>query len=107
MSISERVPEVATKVLTVEDVLKRIQALKKDIEYLTGLEEKWRDQKSVFPLIYEGIVNQIEAFKERAGQLKTLRVETALGVAESEEPPKQELQNLREKPRLAPEGVKR
>lgn len=97
---------MAAKTLTVEDVLKRIQSLKKDIEYLTGLEEKWRDQKNLFPLIYEGIQKQIEAFKERVVQLKTLRVENTLDIAESEEPLKQEVQNLREEPKLAPEGVR-
>jgi hypothetical protein len=96
---------MAIKIMTVEDVLRRLQTLKKEIEYLTGLEEKWREQKDRFPLIYEGIRKQIEALKERKGQLKTLKVETALDLPESEEPRKQEVQNLQEESRLAPESV--
>lgn len=98
---------MATKILTVEDILKKIQSLKKDIEYVTELQEKWRDQKSAFPLICEGIRKQIESLKERVTQLKTLKVEMIPDTPQLEEPPKQEVQNLREETRLAPESVRR
>ena len=33
------------KTMTVEEALRRVEALKKDVEYVNGLEKKWRDQK--------------------------------------------------------------
>ena len=67
-----------TKHMSVEEALRRVRALKKDIEYVSGLEGKWRDQQKRFPIIYEGITKQTEAFKKRIEQLKTIKVETTI-----------------------------
>ncbi len=67
-----------TKHMTVEEALRRVRALKKDIEYVNGLEGKWSGQKVRFPIIYQGIQKQVEAFKARIGQLKTIKVETTI-----------------------------
>jgi len=64
--------------MSVEEALLRVQAIKKDIEYVNGLEAKWHDQQSRFPIIYEGIQKQSEAFKKRIDQLKTIKVETTI-----------------------------
>ena len=66
------------KHMTVEEALRRVRALKKDVEYVNGLEGKWRGQKKRFPIIYQGIQKQVEAFKTRIGQLKTIKVETTI-----------------------------
>lgn len=66
------------KHMTVEEALRRVRALKKDIEYVNGLEGKWSGQKRRFPIIYQGIQKQVEAFKARIGQLKTIKVETTI-----------------------------
>jgi len=66
------------KRMTVEEALRKVQALKKDIEYVSGLEEKWRDQQKRFPVIYEGIKEQANAFRARIDQLRTLKVETTI-----------------------------
>jgi hypothetical protein len=66
------------KHMTVEEALRRVQAMKKDIEYVGGLEQKWREQQKRFPIIYEGIKKQAEAFKMRVEQLKTIKVETTI-----------------------------
>jgi len=66
------------KTMTVEEALRRVEALKKDVEYVSGLEKKWRDQKKRFPIIYEGIKKQAEAFGIRIQQLKTRRVHTTI-----------------------------
>ena len=66
------------KHMSVEEALLRVQAIKKDIDYINGLEAKWRDQQSRFPIIYEGIQKQSEAFKKRIDQLKTIKVETTI-----------------------------
>jgi hypothetical protein len=67
-----------SRYLTVEEALRRIQTLKKDVEYVGSLEEKWRDQQKRFPIIYDGIRKQAEAFRLRVDQLKTLKVETTV-----------------------------
>jgi hypothetical protein len=64
--------------MSVEEALRRVRALKKDIDYVNGLEGKWRDQQTRFPVIYEGIRKQTEAFKVRIEQLKTIKVETTI-----------------------------
>ncbi len=66
------------KTMTVEEALRRVEAMKKDVEYVNGLEKKWRDQKKRFPIIYEGIKKQAEAFGIRIQQLKTRRVHTTI-----------------------------
>jgi hypothetical protein len=66
------------KHMTVEEALRRVQALKKDVDYVGNLESKWRDQQRRFPIIYEGIQKQAEAFKKRIEQLKTIKVETTI-----------------------------
>ena len=67
-----------SKHMTVEEALRRVQAMKKDIDYIDGLEAKWREQQKRFPIIYEGIKKQAEAFKMRVEQLKTIKVETTI-----------------------------
>jgi hypothetical protein len=66
---------------TVADVLKRIERLKKDLEYVRSFQEKWRDQRERFPEIYEGILKQERAFLKKIDDLKSLRVDAleALG----------------------------
>jgi hypothetical protein len=66
---------------TVADVLKRIERLKKDLEYVRSFQEKWRDQRERFPEIYEGIQRQERAFLKKIDDMKGLRVDTleALG----------------------------
>jgi hypothetical protein len=66
------------KTMTVEEALRRVEALKKDVDYVNGLEKKWRDQQKRFPIIYEGIKKQAEAFGIRIQQLKTRRVHTTI-----------------------------
>jgi hypothetical protein len=108
----EGAPEMATEVLTVVDVLRKIRSLKKDIEYVRELEEKWRDQKSAFPLIYEGIRKQIESLREQIFQLKTLKVQTAVEEVEKAKPTSElkesavsrEALNIQENPRSLSEN---
>jgi len=66
------------KHMTVEEALRRVRALKKDVDYVSGLEQKWKDQQKRFPIIFEGIQKQSEAFKKRIEQLKTIKVETTI-----------------------------
>ena len=62
---------------TVEDVLRMIQIVKRDVEYLKGLESKWEEQKERFPIIYDGIIKQREALRLKASKLRTLKVTVA------------------------------
>ena len=59
---------MAGRVFTVEDILRMIQIVKKETQYLETLREKWEAQKKRFPLIYEGIV------KLRVGKLRQMKV---------------------------------
>ncbi len=65
---------MAGRVFTVEDILRMIQIVKKETQYLETLREKWEAQKKRFPLIYEGIVKQQEALKLRVGKLRQMKV---------------------------------
>ncbi len=65
---------MAGRVYTVEDLLRMIQIVKKDVEYLRGLETKWRGQKSRFPMIYKGIVEQGRALEAKVDKLRHLHV---------------------------------
>ncbi|MFH1421213.1 MAG: hypothetical protein ABIH42_00630 [Planctomycetota bacterium] len=69
---------MAATVLTVEDVLRSIKALKEDIELVTEMEKEWRSRKNAFPFIYEGVVKQEEALHNRIAQLRTIKIETTL-----------------------------
>ena len=64
--------------MTVEEALRRVAVLKRDVDYVAGLEEKWRGQQHRFPIIYKGIRKQAEAFKARIDQLKNIKVETTI-----------------------------
>ncbi len=64
--------------VTVADVLKKIERLKKDLEYVRTFQEKWRDQRDRFPKIYEGIVEQERAFLRRIEELRSLKVDSAV-----------------------------
>lgn len=68
---------MAERSFTVEDVLRMIQIVKRDVEYLKGLENKWGEQKERFPVIYDGIVKQQEALRLKANKLRTLKVTVA------------------------------
>ena len=62
---------------TVEDVLRMMQLVKRDVEYLKELESKWEEQKERFPIIYDGIIKQREALRLKASKLRTLKVTVA------------------------------
>ena len=74
---------------TVADVLKRIERLKKDLEYVRSFQEKWRDQRERFPEIYDGILKQERAFLKKIEDLKSLRVDAleAFGAETDAAPP--------------------
>jgi len=75
------------RVFTVEDILRMIQIVKKETQYLETLREKWEAQKRRFPLIYEGIVKQQEALKLRVAKLRQMKV--VVQVADIEDLPTQ------------------
>jgi hypothetical protein len=60
---------------TVADVLKRIERIKKDLEYVRTFQDKWRDQRERFPKIYEGILEQERFFLRKIDEMKGLRVD--------------------------------
>jgi len=62
------------RVFTVEDIIRMMQIVKKEMQYLETLREKWEAQKKRFPLIYEGILKQHEALRLRAGKLRQMKV---------------------------------
>lgn len=64
---------------TVADVLKRIERIKKDLEYVRTFQDKWRDQRDRFPKIYEGILEQERAFLRKIEELRNLKVEPLPG----------------------------
>lgn len=68
---------------TVADVLKRIDRIKKDLEYVRTFQDKWRDQRDRFPKIYEGILEQEKAFLRKVEDLRNLKVEDAIGADEA------------------------
>ncbi len=60
--------------LRVADVFKRIERIKKDLEYVRNFAEKWRDQRERFPQIYEGILAQEREFERKIEELRNLPV---------------------------------
>jgi len=82
---------------TVADVLKRIERLKKDLEYVRNFQDKWRDQRTRFPKIYEGIVAQERAFLRKIDELRNLGVEADEALITSAAP-----SGDGQKPHLAP-----
>jgi hypothetical protein len=66
---------------TVADVLKKIERIKKDLEYVRSFQDKWREQRDRFPKIYEGIVEQERAFVRKIEDLRQLRVDTIEALA--------------------------
>ena len=90
--------------LTVGDVLRRIERIKKDLEYVRTFLEKWRDQRDRFPKIYEGILEQERAFVRKIDELKGLHVEGEGLVVEAEEAkaPAQPVEEEALKPRITP-----
>ena len=64
---------------TVADILKRIDRIKKDLEYVRTFQDKWRDQRDRFPKIYEGILEQEKAFLRKIEELRNLKVEPVPG----------------------------
>ncbi len=69
---------------TVADVLKRIERIKKDLEYVRSFQEKWRDQRERFPKIYDGILEQERFFLRKVEELRNLRVDALGGVETAE-----------------------
>lgn len=67
--------------ITVLDVFKRIERVKKDLEYVRSFQDKWRDQRDRFPKIYEGIVAQEAAFVRELDDLRNLEVPVPQEVA--------------------------
>src|SRR3954463_11062186 len=72
---------------TVADVLKRIERIKKDLEYVRTFQDKWRDQRERFPKIYEGILEQERFFLRKIDELKGLRVDSMEPLATESETP--------------------
>ena len=70
---------------TVADVLKKIERIKKDLEYVRSFQDKWREQRERFPKIYEGIVEQERAFVRKIEDLRQLRVDTIEAMANEPE----------------------
>jgi hypothetical protein len=70
---------------TVADVLKRIERIKKDLEYVRTFQDKWRDQRERFPKIYEGILEQERFFLRKIDELKGLRVDSIESLASEPE----------------------
>ena len=66
---------------TVADVLKRIDRIKKDLEYVRTFQDKWRDQRERFPKIYEGILEQERFFLRKIEDLRGLRVDSSEPIA--------------------------
>ena len=62
---------------TVADVLKRIERIKKDLEYVRTFQDKWKEQRERFPKIYEGILEQERFFLRKIEDMKQLRVDAA------------------------------
>lgn len=62
--------------MTVADVLRRIERIKKDLEYVRSFQDKWKEQRERFPKIYEGILEQERFFLRKIEELKGLRVDT-------------------------------
>ncbi|MCX7702813.1 MAG: hypothetical protein N2234_01745 [Planctomycetota bacterium] len=87
---------MAERSFTVEDVLRMIQIVKRDVEYLKGLEAKWAEQKKRFPVIYEGILKQQDALRLKASKLRTMKV--VLAAEEVEELATQLLEGAPEAP---------
>ncbi|RKY15401.1 MAG: hypothetical protein DRP82_01805 [Planctomycetota bacterium] len=79
------------RVFTVEEILRMMQIVKKEMQYLETLREKWEAQKTRFPLIYEGILKQQEALRLRAGKLRQMKV--VVETADLEELPTQLLED--------------
>src|SRR5687767_15937203 len=71
---------------TVADVLKKIERIKKDLEYVRSFQEKWRDQRDRFPKIYEGILEQERFFLRKIEDLRMLRVDALEALANEPEP---------------------
>jgi hypothetical protein len=71
---------------TVADVLKKIERIKKDLEYVRSFQEKWRDQRDRFPKIYEGILEQERFFLRKIDDLRMLRVDALEALANEPEP---------------------
>jgi|GEM_PF-2377456 len=68
---------MAERSFSVEDILRMIQIVKRDLEYLKGLEVKWAEQKKRFPVIYEGIIKQQDALRLKTSKLRAMKVTIA------------------------------
>ena len=51
--------------MTLKELLKVIDEIKKDLDYTKRLEERWTSEQKRFPLIYKYIIKQREFFQEQ------------------------------------------
>lgn len=51
--------------MTLKELLKVIEEIKKDLDYTKRLEERWTTEQKRFPLIYKYIIKQREFFQEQ------------------------------------------
>jgi hypothetical protein len=51
--------------MTLKELLKVVEEIKKDLDYTRRLEERWTAEQKRFPLIYKYIVKQREFFQEQ------------------------------------------
>jgi len=59
---------------TFEDVIRKLNMIQKDMEYLKDLTQRWLSQEKRFPIIVEGIGKQGERFGEMVDILMDARV---------------------------------
>ncbi|MHC4662332.1 MAG: hypothetical protein ACYS8W_11645 [Planctomycetota bacterium] len=59
---------------TFEEVIRKLNMIQKDTEYLKDLTSRWLSQEKRFPLIVEGIGKQGENFKEMVDTLMHAKV---------------------------------
>lgn len=83
---------MAERIFTVDDILRMIQIVRKEIQKLEEFREKWEAQKRRFPLIYEGIIKQQNAFKLKVTKLRQMKV--AVQMTELEDLPTQVIEEI-------------
>ncbi|TET31405.1 MAG: hypothetical protein E3J72_22485 [Planctomycetota bacterium] len=59
---------------TFEEVIRKLNMLQKDMEYLKDLTQRWLSQEKRFPIIVEGIGKQGERFGEMVNILMDAKV---------------------------------
>lgn len=64
---------------TISDLLRSIDRVRKDLEYVRALKKKWQEQKDRFPKIYEGIENQHRDFLRIIDRLQSFEIQGEVG----------------------------